>query len=875
MPLRNMILDGYFDNAIEMLKLMTREARGEKKEKITVLLGAGLSQTAGIPSGLNLRDRLYEHWRLLIKETNRYIFKRYRNKFSLNSEKEIKRIGINSYDLSFRPDGKTNRDPHITFEMVCSVITGGLEVEKDQVEYFLRKEIEEGKKIPFGYEILAHLVGIQLVDDIVSLNYDTLFEKALDEEIGRSRYSLIVSNEEFKNALSNGSGSPSVIKPHGSLGKKGSILFTTNDVLEFDPDRDNLLANKLANSSIIIIGCSCSSPDIQKLLKRVASRDYTHCIYWIMSEEDKDSFRTIGDFGDNLKLILAKKDSNYNLNDMLHAFSNKINSHDVADFDLVKLGRHEIRNFFWGGGGIQEQFKDSSLTETVINKFLLEIIIFAVKIEKDFTEEELLACPRIVNFIDQLVMFKGTVEENDFGDIDPTHLSDNETIRTCPHDVKRVFFNSSIKNEDDLMAKLEDYEEKGKKVIVNLWKQTQIISPKNLLKKLVDNNFLAKDPSCVKTTYSLKKDVFKQLGDMEYDLLTKKEKDDRGHAILSYFAEVFDFNLETVTPQIASSYKNEMYKLFHKLVESFDVDLDNDRFKNEIHLHYQGGEILKTKAHANQLMKNWLKKAKTVKGVTKDGRWIINNFAACINDKADTTLLLVKNTLEHRLKKLNCNVDIKVLKQKNKYDVHEKRFTIIETFDKKTFVLYTLRKGNIGCMFWSKHDDDIKEANEYFNNLLKEVEPEKVEAKVETKAEEEVVVKNEEEVGEWVEKRRDGNRLPCRLITTLKPGKVYSDGTFQLSGAAENISPHGLAIKIEHSGDFLREITRDEFVNLELSEEKSGKTLNVEGRRMWPADDKFSSSAKEHQMGFRLNTDNEEKRKEISDFISYIKTKIS
>ncbi len=810
MRLDDIVTNKSLENVKDLVELLTKEARGEKKEKITFVIGAGFSHTVNIPHGLELRDKLYLEWEALRAEINNLLFKNYKDKFDVSTINDISQNGLNRYELADEStlQNRKNKDQGITFEMLCSTITSGIGAKKELVENFLCKEIGEGKKIPFGYEIIAHLVSNKLIDNVISLNFDTLFEKALNEEITRNNYSLIVSDEEFKKALSDVYKSPLIIKPHGCLDYNGTILFNEEEVREFKDEKERLLAQKLSNSSIIIIGCSCTSSDIQKLFQKIAERDYNRSVYWVMKEEDANSVNNLGKFKSNIKLILTKKDidGQKDLNDLLHSLSEQIN--EIANFRWIKLGRHEIRDSFWGKNGLQEKLRNDreNFKETIFNKLLLEVIIFAVKMKKDFTEGELLACPRIMNYVDMLELYN-TQEDSGY-------------------------------------------------------------SPRDVLERLLEYNFIKKEYHFGKTTYILNNELFKELGnynltnDGEY--IYKEEEGGKiftwkkGEEMITTFGSIFGFspgNINVTPNDLKEIYKN-IYVRFHSLIDSFDFDLSNKDFEHMVSVSFHDGQILPNKAKANQQMREWLSNAKEVKCVTRNGKWISNDFKKYFTSGLTVKLLMVSDVLENKLAGLPCSPQIDILDEKTKYDIYKKRFSIVKTKNNEKFVLYTLRKGTIGCMLWSNHNKDIEEAEDVFEKLSKEV-------------------RNKE--------NRREQRYFCQVPAKIKPLVLDTHNRYiEIPGTVINISNKGLALDVVDDtlsencnyGMLWGKILRKKPVNIELCRSDNDNPLIRNGVMTWHTSDNSEINVKstehEHQEGTRkyqmgFNFDSSE---EIKSFVT-------
>lgn len=110
----------------------------------------------------------------------------------------------------------------------------------------------------------AHMNAVSLFEQIITTNYDTLFEEAAKLLNIQSR---IIYNE------TNSYGIPAgkvIIKLHGTNDYPDSLLLTEEDILFLEETRKNLwntLVNLLNKKTILVVGSSLRDPSIIRLLR--------------------------------------------------------------------------------------------------------------------------------------------------------------------------------------------------------------------------------------------------------------------------------------------------------------------------------------------------------------------------------------------------------------------------------------------------------------------------------------------------------------------------------------------------------------------------------------------------------------------------------
>jgi len=106
----------------------------------------------------------------------------------------------------------------------------------------------------------------------VSMNFDALLERALDQQ-GR-RYRLILTDQDV-GLTADQSNEVAVLKPHGCLSRRETIIATADKVLPFlerSPLLDAYLRVLVANKTILFLGFSLTDADFRSLVQSLHAR---------------------------------------------------------------------------------------------------------------------------------------------------------------------------------------------------------------------------------------------------------------------------------------------------------------------------------------------------------------------------------------------------------------------------------------------------------------------------------------------------------------------------------------------------------------------------------------------------------------------------
>lgn len=221
---------------------------GFGKKEIIVFCGAGISFNSGIPLVWDIKSRILETLNLGDHEKNRLL--EYSQPFEAFMETIIER---------------TNPLPLFRmFELGAPGIT---------------------------HLFLAKMAKNQLIDTVVTTNFDKLIETAMDDE--GVDYDTVYEDKQLQD-LKIGDGMVRIIKLHGSVHNKNEMAVTIKKVAENDSIYsrkkaiDEIIANK-KYKSILMIGYSCS--DVFDINPSLSSQENKkkQIIYLRHSDKNKSS----------------------------------------------------------------------------------------------------------------------------------------------------------------------------------------------------------------------------------------------------------------------------------------------------------------------------------------------------------------------------------------------------------------------------------------------------------------------------------------------------------------------------------------------------------------------------------------------------------
>ncbi len=409
-------------------------------EKIVFVLGAGTSKSAG----LSMAKEIVEYCELALGKkllTDEVALIR----SNLNKNKKAEKIRLYS-ELS-------NNEIPYTFEEVLSVyqkVLGSEEAIQLLKEHFHISEENFPNKtlITLFNECLAHLAREHLVDFVVTFNFDELLEHSIKEDIGPNSYVNIMSPAEFKwadihglfDSSSRGYSNPEqrdayrgcyrsklwLLKPHGTISHENTLRHLIQQVWQFETEKENVLKRIFKNSHIVVVGYSLSAADLHRILITHALSGSIKGLYWINPSDMP------GDLGVNLKNTIEKINpgSFFHIKSDADTFAlklfeklyseNNFKMEEVKMSGLIPPFRHLIRAFVFQ--------KENGLDCTFENRFILEMIIYAIRMKGWFSSRTANKCQQINHLVNCA-----------------THTQ-RDSIRKLPEKLKPFFISFPRKN---------------------------------------------------------------------------------------------------------------------------------------------------------------------------------------------------------------------------------------------------------------------------------------------------------------------------------------------------------------------------------------------------------------------------------------------
>ncbi len=225
-------------------------AKTYKQERnIVVIVGSGASKSAGVKMGNEAITDLLSYF------DNNYIRE-------TTIKQECKRLA----DLHSMPDDEfetrlmaLGRFPHL----------------KDILTSELKKIYAHKYPSVFTYELLAHYLKHRFIDAIINFNFDELLDQSIKDELGSGKYFHILSDGDCNNLITQTFpySKPVYVKPHGTASYPSSLRYTHEDYIGISINIQELLSKMLLEKpvTLIVIGFSMKSPELNKILKKITS----------------------------------------------------------------------------------------------------------------------------------------------------------------------------------------------------------------------------------------------------------------------------------------------------------------------------------------------------------------------------------------------------------------------------------------------------------------------------------------------------------------------------------------------------------------------------------------------------------------------------
>lgn len=239
----------YLLNINNIIPLSYNIADGKKR--YVLFCGAGVSKDAGVPTG----------WDILI-ETLRIIRiqDEFGNKEYSNDEME------KYYEDSYK--NKT-----------YSEIIQSLFPSHEEQRAFLKEQFN-GKACGESHKLIAKWVKEGLIRFIITTNFDTLLEQALDEEGLRGQYTVISNGENVLTSKPwNNVEYCRIYKIHGTI-DQGRIRNTEKDLLQLDEDLQRDFSDIIERHGVIVLGYAGNKEDKAVIDTFNKRRFKGYTLYW-------------------------------------------------------------------------------------------------------------------------------------------------------------------------------------------------------------------------------------------------------------------------------------------------------------------------------------------------------------------------------------------------------------------------------------------------------------------------------------------------------------------------------------------------------------------------------------------------------------------
>lgn len=381
-------------------------------EKIVFLLGAGTSESAGIPmANIIIEDcKTALGKNLLMQEIEKI-----REEESKPEKGEKSKWVIELVDSTL---------PY-TFEEVLTAfrnLMGENEVLQLLRNYFLVDETQfQGKTlITLFNECLAHLTREHLIDFIVTFNFDELLELSLDEDIGPHSYVKVSSPAMFQWAVTHGlthqeCTSPNqrpaekgceqakvwLIKPHGTISQENTLRHLIEHVWHFEDEKKETLKKVFKNSYVVVVGYSLSAVDLHRILLPHAMSGFIKKLFWV------DPASRISKPGQNLRKVMEKVQKGSFLHicmradefalELFQEIYSKENQDLLEENGLFPPYRHFLRAFVFQRN--QRKPKDQ-IPCTFDNRFILELVNYCIRMLGWFSSRVIIKCHQIKHLLD-------------------------------------------------------------------------------------------------------------------------------------------------------------------------------------------------------------------------------------------------------------------------------------------------------------------------------------------------------------------------------------------------------------------------------------------------------------------------------------------
>lgn len=221
-------------------------------QKYVFFIGAGVSKDAGVPSG----------WDILIQTLQKIIVQEDESKRNISKE-DIEKFYRDRFEEKFG------------YSDIIGQLFPSNEEQRDYLKSFF-KGIVPGE----AHRLIAELVKGKLIKYIITTNFDTLIETALDDVGLKGQYTVIDSQDDVLTSKPwNKEDICRIYKIHGTI-EKGTIRNTKKDLARLPKELTKDCLDVIERHGVIILGYAANDEDkaICNIFNRRKFKGYT--MYW-------------------------------------------------------------------------------------------------------------------------------------------------------------------------------------------------------------------------------------------------------------------------------------------------------------------------------------------------------------------------------------------------------------------------------------------------------------------------------------------------------------------------------------------------------------------------------------------------------------------
>lgn len=227
-------------------------------QKYVLFIGAGVSKDAGVPSG----------WDILIQTLQRMILQEDEGKRNVTKE-DVEKFYKDKFEEKF---GYSN---------IIGQLFPSNEEQRDYLKSFFR-----GVLPGEAHRFIAELVKEKLIKYIITTNFDTLIETALDDVGLKGQYTVIDSHDDVLTSKPwNKEDVCRIYKIHGTI-EKGTIRNTKKDLARLPKELTKDCLDVIERHGVIVLGYAANEEDkaVCNIFYRRKFKGYT--MYWTSFDDD-------------------------------------------------------------------------------------------------------------------------------------------------------------------------------------------------------------------------------------------------------------------------------------------------------------------------------------------------------------------------------------------------------------------------------------------------------------------------------------------------------------------------------------------------------------------------------------------------------------